>query len=49
MPQTVEAYKLLADRDLKLIESQRDEIGQLRAKINKLEQKLSKKLRYKEG
>ena len=42
MPQTVEGYKELAQRDLVLIESQRDEIGRLKAKINQLQQKLSR-------
>jgi len=40
--QTIEAYKELAQRDLELIMDQRSEIGQLKAKINKLEQKLKK-------
>lgn len=39
MPQTIEAYKVLAQRDLELIEAQRREIGKLKAKVNKLEQK----------
>ena len=39
MPQTVEAYKKLAQRDLEFIEEQQREIGKLKAKINKLEQK----------
>ena len=38
MPQTIEAYKKLAQRDLELIEEQQRKIGQLKAKINKLEQ-----------
>jgi cell division protein FtsB len=42
MPQTVEAYKKLAQRDLELIEAQRDEIAKLKAKNNKLEQALAK-------
>ena len=40
MPQTVEAYQRLAQRDLELIMEQRAEIGRLNAKINKLNQKL---------
>lgn len=46
MPQTVEAYKKLAQRDLELIEDQRDEIGKLKAKINKLEQKVESKNKW---
>ena len=42
MPQTIEAYIRLAHRDLELIMEMRSEIGQLKAKINKLEQKLTK-------
>jgi len=42
IPQTVEGYKELAQRDLVLIEDQRDEIGRLKAKINQLQQKLSR-------
>ena len=42
MPQTIEAYKALAQRDLELIEEQQREIGQLKAKINKLDQKRPK-------
>lgn len=42
MPQTIEAYKKLAQRDLELIEEQRVTIGKQAAKINKLEQKLTK-------
>jgi len=38
MPQTIEAYIRLAHRDLDLIMEMRKEIGQLKAKINKLEQ-----------
>ena len=39
MPQTIEAYKKLAQRDLELIEEQQKEIGQLKAEANKLKQK----------
>ena len=39
MPQTIEAYKALAQRDLELIEEQQKEIGQLKVKVNKLEQR----------
>jgi len=42
IPQTVEGYKELAQRDLALIEKQRDEIERLKAKINQLQQKLSR-------
>ena len=38
MPQTIEAYRKLAQRDLELIMSQKEEIGRLKARINKLEQ-----------
>ena len=38
MPETIQAYKDLAQRDLELIMEMRTEIGQLKAKINKLEQ-----------
>ena len=38
MPQTVEAYKKLAQRDLELIEEQREEISKLKQRVNKLEQ-----------
>ena len=43
IPQTVEELQKLGQRDLELIEDQQIEIGRLRAKINKLEQKLSRK------
>ena len=39
MQQTVEAYKELAQRDLELIEDQRDLINKLRCKVNDLSQK----------
>lgn len=39
---TVEFYKALAQRDLELIESQRDEIAKLKKKVNQLQQKLGK-------
>jgi len=42
MPQTIEAYQRLAQRDLDLIMEMRKEIGQLKARNNKLEQKLNK-------
>ena len=42
MPQTVEAYKKLATRDLELIEEQREEISKLKMKVNKLKQKCEK-------
>lgn len=42
IPQTVEGYRELAQRDLILIEWQRDEIGRLNSKINQLKQKLGK-------
>ena len=46
MPQTIEAYIRLAHRDLDLIMEMRKEIGQLKAKINKLEQKSNKKPKF---
>ena len=42
MPQTVEAYKKLAGRDLILIEGQQKEISDLKAKANDLQQRLIK-------
>ena len=39
MPQTVEAYKALAQRDLELIMDQKAYISKLKAVINKLDQK----------
>ena len=45
MPQTIEAYKDLAQRDLELIEEQREEISKLKQRVNKLEQKLNKRNR----
>ena len=42
IPQTVEGYKELAQRDLVTIENQRDEIGRLKAENNNLRQKLNK-------
>ncbi len=38
MPQTVEAYKALAQRDLDLIMEQKEEISKLKAENNKLRQ-----------
>ena len=46
MPDTIEAYKKLAQRDLELIMEMRTEIGKLKAKVNKLEQKLSKESKF---
>ena len=46
MPQTVEAYKALAKRDLELIEEQREEINKLKCKVNDLQQKL-KRVKWK--
>ena len=43
MPQTIEAYKDLAQRDLELIEEQREEINKLKCKVNDLQQKLKAK------
>jgi hypothetical protein len=40
MPQTIEAYKALAQRDLELIEAQRDEIGRLKAELNLRKQQI---------
>ena len=42
IPQTVEAYKNLAQRDLELIEEQREEINKLKCKVNDLQQKLKR-------
>ena len=47
MPQTVEAYKELAQRDLELIEDQREEINKLKCKVNNLSQKIQKLKRNK--
>ena len=43
MPQTVEAYKKLAARDLELIMEQKEEISRLKQKVNNLRQKLDKR------
>ena len=40
MPQTVQAFRHLAQRDLELIEEQREEIAKLKCKVNNLTQKL---------
>lgn len=48
MPQTIEAYKKLAQRDLELIEDQRDEINKLKCKVNDLSQRVLK-LKYNRG
>lgn len=48
MPQTIEAYKALAQRDLELIEKQQLEIGQLKATVNNLRQKIKKAQRRRE-
>ena len=48
MPQTIEAYKDLAQRDLELIEAQRDEIARLKCKVNTLSQR-ALKLEYNRG
>ena len=42
MPQTIEGYKELAQRDLELIEEQRDEIAKLKQENNNLRQKLNR-------
>ena len=39
MPQTIEGYKKLAERDLELIMEQKAEISKLKQRINKLEQR----------
>jgi len=39
MPRTVEHYQANAERDQELILEQRDEIGRLKQKLNKLQQK----------
>ena len=43
MPNTIESYKDLAQRDLELIEEQRSEISKLKCKLNNLQQKLKKR------
>lgn len=48
MPQTVAAYKALAQRDLELIMTQQREIGQLKQQVNKLQQKLERYKRIKD-
>ena len=40
MPQTIEAYKTLAQRDLELIEEQQREIGRLKGELNERKQQL---------
>lgn len=40
MPQTIEAYKVLAQRDLELIEEQQREIGRLKGELNERKQQL---------
>ena len=40
MPQTIEAYKALAQRDLELIEEQQREIGRLKGELNERKQQL---------
>jgi len=42
MPQTVEAYKKLAQRDLDLIIEMKDEISKLKQKANSYEQLIEK-------
>ena len=39
----IEFYKKLAQRDLELIEEQRQEINRLKCKVNQLQQKLKSK------
>ena len=46
MPQTIEAYKALAQRDLELIEEQQLEISKLKVANNQLRQKLVKGMKY---
>ena len=45
MPQTVEAYKKLAQRDLELIESQEELINNLTCKLNQRDQKITRLVR----
>ena len=40
IPQTIEAYKTLAQRDLELIEEQQREIGRLKGELNERKQQL---------
>lgn len=40
MPKTVEAYQQLAQRDLEIIEAQREEIAKLKGTVNDLRQKI---------
>lgn len=46
MPQTIEAYKELAQRDLDLIMEMKEEISKLKMENNKLRQKLTKHRKY---
>jgi uncharacterized coiled-coil protein SlyX len=49
MPQTIEAYKALAQRDLELIVEMKvehqAEVSKLKARLNNLEQKLNAKVK----
>lgn len=42
MPRTIEAFEKLAARDLELIMEMKEEIGMLKAQVNKLQQKVNK-------
>lgn len=42
MPKTIEAYQQLAQRDLELIEAQRDEIAKLKGTVNDLWQRIKR-------
>jgi hypothetical protein len=42
MPQTIEAYKLLAQRDLELIEDQKVVITAMALRLHKLEQRMKR-------
>ncbi len=44
MPQTLEYYRAMAQRDLELIMEQKEEISRLKQRINKLEQRRYLKL-----
>ncbi len=48
MPQTIDGYKKLAQRDLELVMEMRTEIGKLKARLNNLQQKgtIKDALRY---
>ena len=47
MPQTIEAYKALAQRDLELIMDMREEIVKFKIENNKLRQKVEQYRKYR--